>query len=367
MNDIERETILVVDDVADNIAAMAEILGAEYRVTFATTGTDALEMAQSQPQPSLILLDLVMPAMDGHEVCRRLKADLRTRDIPVIFITALSDAQSEEVGLKLGGVDYLHRPCHPAIVLQRVRIHLDLHNQNVALERRVRDRTSELERARMQIVQRLARAGEYRDNATGMHVTRMSHYCHRLGLAAGIPAATADLLLAAASMHDIGKIGIPDRILLKPGRLDDAERLEMQRHTLIGAEIIGNDDSDLLSLARSVALTHHERWDGDGYPNRLRGADIPIEGRIAAICDVFDALTSERPYKEAWEIDDACKFISGESGKAFDPDLVAIFNQLRPAFEDIRMTYADRVEEFDPGLSFLRRKKGQDTLQAAKD
>lgn len=346
MDDIARETVLVVDDVTDNIVAMTEILGNEYRVTFATSGLDALELAQAQPQPSLILLDLVMPVMDGHEVCRRLKADLRTRDIPVIFITALSDSQSEEIGLKLGGVDYLHRPCHPAIVRQRVRVHLDLHNQNVALERRVRDRTVELEKTRLQIVQRLASAGEYRDNATGMHVTRMSHYCQCLGLAAGIPAATADLLLVAASMHDIGKIGIPDRILLKPGRLNDAERIEMQRHTLIGAEIIGDDESDLLSLARSVALTHHERWDGAGYPKGLRGADIPIEGRIAAVCDVFDALTSERPYKKAWETEDASRLIVSESGKSFDPDLVSLFIQVLPAFMGIKMRYADLPGEF---------------------
>lgn len=342
MNESSRETVLVVDDMSDNIAAMTEILGDDYRVTFAMNGADALAAAQEQPQPSLILLDLLMPGMDDYEVCRRLKADLRTQHIPVIFVTASNDVASEEQGLRLGGVDYLQKPCNPAIVRQRVRIHLDLHNQNHALEMRVRERTAELERTRRQVVTRLSRAGEYRDNDSGMHVVRMCQYCQLLALAAGIPPATADLLLLAASMHDIGKIGVPDHILLKQGRLNESEQTVMQLHTLIGPEIIGNDESDLLTLARSIALTHHEKWDGTGYPKKLSGTEIPIEGRIAAICDAFDTLTTGGYGKKALKSEDAAKAIIAESGKAFDPDLVYLFSQLVPEFSRIREEFAER-------------------------
>ena len=341
MNGLENETILVVDDAAENIALLSDILGDDYRVIFARDGLEALHLAQKTPQPNLILLDVMMPGMDGYETCRRLKSDLRTRGIPVIFLTAHSDVNNEEIGLRLGAVDYLHKPCHPAIVRQRVRIHLELHNQNLALEERVRERTRELEETRVEIVRRLGRAGEYRDNETGFHVIRMSQYCYCLAIAAGIAPQQAELLQLAAPMHDIGKIGIPDRILLKPGKLDEEERKIMQGHVLIGAEIIGDHPSGLLALARSVALTHHERWDGAGYPNGLTGESIPIEGRIAAICDVFDALTCVRIYKPVWTFDAAVDYIVGEAGKAFDPALVALFFDVVPQFAEIRARYAD--------------------------
>ena len=342
MYDKIKETILVVDDLPENISNMADILQPDYRVTFATSGLRALEMARESPQPSLILLDLVMPDIDGYETCRRLKADLRTADIPIIFVTAQGDVQHEEIGLSIGAVDYLHKPCHPAIVLQRVRIHLELRNQNLALEARVRERTHALEETRVEIIRRLGRAGEYRDNETGMHVVRMSKYCQRLALAAGISEAQAELLLLASPMHDIGKIGIPDAILLKPGKFDEHERKVMQQHTTIGAEIIGDHQSNLLRLARQIALTHHERWDGTGYPNGIAGEAIPIEGRIAAICDVFDALVSTRPYKRAWRVEDALGFIANESATSFDPGLVRIFLAISPEILEIGKFYQDR-------------------------
>lgn len=337
-----RETILVVDDVPENIAILADILSDKYRIIYATSGADALIAAVMQPTPpSLILLDIMMAGMDGYEVCKRLKADLRTQEIPVIFLTAQNGVNNEAFGLEIGAVDYLHKPCHPAIVLQRVRIHLELHNQNRALEQRVRERTNEVEEARLEVVRRLGRAGEYRDNETGMHVIRMSQYCHRLALAAGIPAKQAALLQLAAPMHDIGKIGIPDHILLKPGKFDPEEWAFMQRHAAIGAEIMGDSKSELLTLARNVALTHHERWDGKGYPNGLAGESIPIEGRIAAIADVYDALLSTRPYKKPWPQEEAVAYIVSESGKAFDPTLVELFLRLLPEYDEIRKQYSD--------------------------
>lgn len=341
MSQKSNETILVVDDVPENIGYLADILGSQYRVTFATNGQEALAAALEAPQPSLILLDVMMPVMDGYETCRRLKADLRTQGIPVIFLTAQSDASDEEVGLLLGAVDYLHKPCHPAIVLQRVRIHLELHNQNLALEERVRERTRELEETRIEIIRRLGVAGEYRDNETGLHVVRMSQYCYRLALAAGVSQSQAEMLQLTAPMHDIGKIGIPDHILLKPGRLTEEEREAMKRHTVIGAEIIGSHPSAMLTMARSVALSHHERWDGTGYPAGLAGESIPFEGRIASICDVFDALTSVRPYKRAWSFDDAIDYITTESGKAFDPVLVSLFLKRIREFAEIQARYPE--------------------------
>ncbi len=246
-NKTSQETILLVDDATEILDVLGRVLRPHHQVKFATNGIDALALAQRSP-PSLILLDVMMADLDGHEVCRRLKADLRTRDIPIIFITASDSTEDEQRGLDLGAVDYLRKPLNPALVLRRVAIHLALHNQNRVLDARVRERTRQLEDTRREIVRRLALAGEYRDNETGLHITRMSHTVRLLALAAGVPVHEAELLHQAAPMHDIGKIGIPDRILLKPGRLGPDEMAIMKTHTNIGAEIIGRHDSRLLSM-----------------------------------------------------------------------------------------------------------------------
>jgi len=340
MNDTIGGTLLVVDDVPENITTLAGILRSQYRVIFATSGADALECVRRQPV-DLILLDIMMPGMDGYEVCRRLKANLATREIPVIFVTAMGEAGDEAHGLELGAVDFLHKPCHAAIVKLRVQLHLERQNQSLALERLVRDRTHELDDTRIEIVRRLGRAAEYRDNETGMHVIRMSKTSHLLALAAGVSAPQAELLLNAAPMHDVGKIGIPDRVLTKPGPLDPEEWALMKTHPQVGAEIIGDHHSDLLKMARSVALTHHEKWDGSGYPLGLAGEEIPLEGRIVAIADVFDALTSVRPYKRAWSSAEAVAHLRQQSGKAFDPRLLGLFLDLVPEVERIRRQHTD--------------------------
>ena len=341
-------TILVVDDIAENITIFSAILGDNYRVIFASNGADALELVHQQ-HVDLILLDIMMPEMSGYEVCRRLKADALTCDIPVIFVTAMAERTDEARGLELGAVDYLLKPCHADIVRLRVKLHLQHHNLSLALEQRVRERTREVEETRKEIVRRLSRAAEYRDNETGLHVVRMSKVSQLIALAAGMPKAQAELLLIAAPMHDVGKLGIPDQILLKPGRLNPQEWEVMKTHARIGAEIIGQHDSALLRLAALVALTHHEKWDGSGYPQGLAGEAIPLEGRIVAIADVFDALTSVRPYKRAWSFDEATAYMRAQSGISFDPRLLDIFLTCVPEVALIQKQFADAKVEQENG------------------
>ena len=224
----------------------------------------------------------------------------------------------------MGGVDYITKPISPAVVLARVNTHLSL------------VQADELKRTRLQVVQRLGRASEYKDNETGMHVLRMSHYSKVLALAYGFSEQQAETLLHAAPMHDIGKIGIPDHIMLKPGKLTDEEFEVMKTHPQIGAEILGEADSDLLRIAKSVALTHHEKWNGKGYPNGLKGEEIPIEGRIVAIADVFDALTSKRPYKEAWSVEKTMDLMKREAGEHFEPKLVELLEANLGAILEIK-------------------------------
>lgn len=307
-----RFSLLLVDDEPVNLRVLKQTLGDEYRLIFAKSGAEAIKLVH-QEKPDLILLDVMMPGMTGLEVCISLKENKQTKSIPIIFVTALNDAIDEANGLNAGAVDYISKPVSPAVVRARVKTHLSL------------VQADELKRTRLQVIQRLGRASEYKDNETGMHVMRMSHYSQVLALACGYTEMQAENLLHAAPMHDIGKIGIPDSIMLKPGKLSEEEFKIMQKHPEIGAEILGEPDSDLIRLAISVSLTHHEKWDGSGYPKGLKGEDIPIEGRIVALADVFDALTSKRPYKDAWTIDATMAHIKSQSGKHFDPNLVTLF------------------------------------------
>lgn len=334
-------TILVVDDTVENIDVLGGVLRPHFRVKVALNGEKALRIANTAPHPDIILLDIMMPGIDGYEVCRRLKQNPATANIPVIFITAKHEADDEKLGLDLGAVDYISKPISPPIVLARVKTHLALYDQQRTLEIKVSERTRELNETRLKIVQKLGRAGEYRDNETGMHVIRMSHYSRLIAEALNFNETWNDLLFNTSPMHDIGKIGIADRILLKPGKLTAEEWEEMKRHTQYGAEIIGDEDNDLLRMAAEIAITHHEKWDGSGYPRGLQGEDIPINGRIVAIADVFDALTSERPYKKAWSIEDAISYIKDNSGRHFDPDLVPIFERMLPLMLEIKSKYGD--------------------------
>ena len=344
MTDAHRQTILVVDDAPANIDLLVNTLKGDYNVKAATRGERALQIVRSGDPPDMILLDIMMPGMDGFEVCRQLKEDFTTRHIPVIFITAKIGIEDEIRGLDLGAVDYITKPISPPVVQARVHTHLALYDQNRVLDQRVKEQTARLHETRLRIIQRLGRAAEYKDNETGLHVIRMSHYSRFLGEAIGMSEAEAELLLNAAPMHDIGKIGIPDRILQKPGKLDAEEWAIMQTHSQIGADILGDaGDSDLLEMARIVALTHHEKWDGSGYPNGLVGEDIPRVGRIVAIADVFDALTSERPYKKAWPVERAVALLQEGAGSHFDPKLVPPFLEILPRVLEIKDHYAEET------------------------
>jgi len=337
----DKERILVVDDTPDNIHLLVAVLQADYEIMAAINGERALKIARSTTKPDMILLDIMMPGMDGYEVCRQLKNDPATSEIPVIFITAKTEVADETHGFELGAVDYITKPISPSIVRARVRTHLALHDQRRAMAREVRDRTRELQETRLEIIRHLARAAEFRDKDTGAHIIRMSHYSRLLGQAYGGHEAWVDHLFNAAPMHDVGKIGIPDSILLKPGKLNPEEWEVMKRHTLYGGEIIGESTSPLLKMARDIALSHHERWDGSGYPLGQAGEAIPLEGRIVALADVFDALTSVRPYKPAWTVEDALREMRKGSGSHFDPHLLGLFEQILPACLEVRSQYAD--------------------------
>ena len=336
-----KPVVLLVDDTPFNIDVLRGVLGGAYTLKVATSGEKALALAQMQPQPHLILLDVMMPGMDGYEVCRRLKASPETAAIPVIFVTSMNEVEDEQLGFEVGGVDYITKPVSPPLVQSRVATHLRLYAHERRLSDLVQARTRELEQTRLEIIRRLGRAAEFKDDETGQHVIRMSHYTRLLAEAAGMAAPEVELLFNAAPMHDVGKIGIPEAILLKPGKLDEREWTVMRRHPAIGAGIIGKHDHPLLETARIVALTHHEKWDGSGYPRGLKGADIPLVGRIVAIADVFDALTSERPYKRAWSETEAVDYLRRESGLHFDPWLIDLFIARLPEVRQIRDLYAD--------------------------
>ena len=324
-----RKAILLVDDEPTNLQVLRHTLQDKYRLLFAKNGQTALDLVKTE-SPDLILLDVMMPEISGYDVCQRVKADASTENIPIIFVTALSESEDEEYGLNLGAVDYITKPFSPPIVRARVRTHLSL------------VQAKELKETRLHIIRSLGKAAEYRDNETGMHIVRMSHYAYCLAKKVGYSDEAADELLNAAPMHDVGKIGIPDKILLKPGKLDPDEWHTMKQHAAIGAEIIGGHSSKLLQLAAEIARHHHEKWDGSGYPDGLSGKEIPHQARIVTLVDVFDALTSERPYKREWSVAEAIDFIKQQKGSHFDPELVDAFIECLPEILEMKERWADK-------------------------
>ncbi|MFQ5708927.1 MAG: HD-GYP domain-containing protein [bacterium] len=345
--DIDRAKILIVDDFKDNVSLLERMLHrAGYFDIRSTTDSRNTASLYHDFKPDLLLLDLDMPYLDGFQVMEQLQEIEKDSYLPILVLTADSSQTSRLKALKSGAKDFLSKPLDKVEVLTRIRnmlevrlLHNQLRDQNKILEDKVRERTKELHRTRLEVIRRLGRAAEYRDSDTGLHIIRMSLFAERLARALGLSARECELLLNASPMHDIGKIGIPDIILLKTGKLDPEEWQIMKQHTQIGAEILSGSDTSLMQMARHIALTHHERWDGSGYPNALKCEEIHLHGRIAALCDVFDALTSSRPYKRAWTVDEAIAKIADESGKHFDPFLVENFLSILPQIIEIKEHY----------------------------
>jgi len=358
----ERQTILVVDDTPDNIALLSTLLKDRYKVRAANNGERALAIAAGQPRPDLILLDIMMPGMDGYEVCERLKIDPHTADIPVIFLTAKVQVEDEEFGLRLGAVDYITKPISPPIVLARVETHLTLkrarqflQDRNAYLEAEVWRRSREVMAIQEVTIMAMASLAETRDNATGNHIRRTQHYVRALAqhlrhhprFVTALNDETIELLFKSAPLHDIGKVGIPDRILLKPGRLTPDEFEIMKTHAALGRDAIAaaerylDTPDSFLRFAREIAYSHQEKWDGSGYPEGLWGEQIPLSARLMAVADVYDALISRRIYKPALPHEQAVAMIREGRDQHFDPDIVDAFLECAEQFRTIAARFAD--------------------------
>ncbi|MBI3582198.1 MAG: response regulator [Nitrospinae bacterium] len=352
--DIMGAKILIVDDNLTNVEVLQETLARTgYTAVLSTTDPCAAVELYNSYAPDIILLDLNMPVMSGFQVMEELKKIITGEDyLPVLILTAQADTTTRLRALKAGARDFITKPFERAEITARIKnalevrlLQKELKSKNEGLEQTVRERTKELHDSRLEIIRRLGQAAEYRDGDTGLHIIRMSQYCALLAQAAGMSDDKADVLLNASPMHDIGKIGIPDRILLKPERLDDDEWKIMKTHTIIGAALLDNHPSELLVMAREIALTHHEKWDGSGYPNGLKGEEIPLSGRICAIADIFDALTSVRPYKNAWSDQDAIAEIMRSSNTHYDPFLVKKFTGILDQILVIKERYAEKANQ----------------------
>ena len=376
----EKPAVLVVDDTPDNLELMRNLLKDDYRVRLANGAEAAFRSVLGSAPPDLILLDIMMPDVDGYEVCRRLQADPTTRHIPIIFLTAKSEVEDEALGLSLGAVDYVTKPVVPAIVLARVKTHLAqkrvqdfLRDQNEFLESEVRQRTREVSAIQDVTISALASLAETRDSDTGNHIRRTQHYVKLLAEALRHHprfswVLDSDQVIAnlfkTAPLHDIGKVGIPDRILLKPGPLDADEMAIMKTHTTLGRDAIVQAEKDLgielpfLRYAKEIAYSHQEKWDGSGYPEGLAGDAIPVPARLMAVADVYDALISRRVYKAPMSFAEAAGIIAAGAGTHFDPDVAAAFVALRPRFEAVAERYADADQDIARKAEYRQRAIG---------
>ena len=361
-----KPTILVVDDTPDNIDLLRAVLEDDYRTKIAVNGERALKIAAGSDQPDLILLDIMMPGMSGYDVCRALKADPATANIPVIFVTAMSEVADEQLGLALGAVDYITKPISAPLVLARIKTQLGmkrmqdfLRDQNHYLESEVERRVREVAALQDVTIHAMASLAETRDSETGNHIRRTSHYLKALAEQVRhlprfrdfLTDKNIELLFKTAPLHDIGKVGIPDHILLKPGRFEPHEMAIMKTHTTLGRDAILAAERELgievdfLKYAKEIAYSHHEKWDGTGYPQGLAGEQIPISARLMALADVYDALISCRIYKDGMRHEDAVKIIAEGRGTHFDADIVDAFLRIQHEFQAISSRYADGVRE----------------------
>ena len=353
--------ILVVDDQIQNIELLeAFLIPQGYEILRAQSGDEAL-CKLTDNSIDLILLDVMMPGMDGFEVTRRVRENPTSRQLPIMLVTALREKDDHLKGVEAGCDDFISKPVDKIELIARVRALLKvkayhdlIDDYQKKLESDIAERTQELHQAladtkaaSLEIIQRLSTAAECKDEATGNHIYRMSHYAAAIARQMGLDEATVELILYAAPMHDLGKIGIPDRILLKSAKLSPLEWEIMMKHTLIGAEILKDSEIELLRVGEVIARTHHEKWDGSGYPAGLRGVEIPFYGRIVAIADVFDAMTSVRPYKEEFSVEEAFELIRSGKGTHFDPEVVDAFMEILDEIRTIKQQYesSERQEE----------------------
>ena len=369
-----KPTILVIDDSPDSLTLMSGLLKDTYRVKVATHGETGLKVALSAQPPDLILLDIMMPDLDGYEVCRQLKANPMSQGIPVIFLTAKSDTEDEQRGLSLGAVDYITKPISPAILLARVATQLALkasadflRDKNDFLEQEVTRRTQELSNAQDVTILAMTSLAETRDSDTGNHIRRTQHYVKALAealtahprFADKLNAQVINVLFKSAPLHDIGKVGIPDRILLKPSSLSVEEFDIMKTHTTLGFEAIEQAEKTLgtqvpfLQMAKEIALSHQEKWDGSGYPQGLKGDAIPMSARLMAVADVYDALISQRVYKPALPHDRAVQIVFQGRGSHFDPDMVDAFIGIQDEFNDIAQRFKDSDDNLQKKMEYM--------------
>lgn len=357
MMENRKKQILVVDDSEHNIDLIIDALDDQYRISVATIGPDVLDLMEII-LPEIILLDVMMPGMDGYEVCRILKSDYRFTNIPVIFLTALTDDADETKGLALGAVDYITKPFNPHLLAQRVKTHMLLKEHRDHLEEKVKQQSNLLDITQDVTIEIAGKLAEYRDEETGEHITRTKNYLRLLvdqtrqlkkSASRIMDDRYINLLIKSAPLHDIGKVAIPDHILLKPGKLTIPEFEIIKKHTVYGRDIIMNSARHLgrdsfLAIAQEITYSHHEKWDGTGYPEGLKGNDIPLAGRLMALADVYDALISRRIYKPAFSHEKAVRIITQQKGTHFDPDLVEVFLSCEQQFHEIAVTYADPDE-----------------------
>jgi putative two-component system response regulator len=344
VSEAQKPVILAVDDATDLLALMGKALSADYQVITAADAGTAIEKASAEPRPDLILLDVEMPDVNGFEVCQALKGEPRTADIPVIFLTGKAEAQAQVEGFQLGAVDYVTKPINAGVLRARVRMHLALVNRRHELEALVSERTAQLEKTRAELIKRLSRAMEMHESAAvGNRVVRVAQYARLISQAAGQKPQVCDMMQIAAPLYDVGKLGVPAEILRKKEKPSAPDWERIKRHPALGAEIIGEHDDPLLKLARQIALTHHEYWDGSGYPQGLKGEAIPWPGRVMAIVDAFESMTTTQFYREPMSVEDASFEIEKGAGRKYDPKLVEAFKKAVAVFKKVREAYSDAL------------------------
>ncbi len=330
-----RHRILIIDAIDEHTILLNNTLKNEYEILFTDDAKKAVLIADLK-KPSLIILEFSSDKINGEEICIALRNNPSTCNIPIIFFSEKDHALYQMEGFDLGAVDYITKPFNPEIMKRRIAAHIMVHSKNKELQKEVYTRVEEINNTRVKLIHKLCVAAEYKDDETTSHLIRMSHYCRIIATEYGLDDSQIEIIVNASPLHDIGKIGISDTILLKKGKLSKSERTQMMLHSEIGANILGKDKDPLLSAAYYIAYQHHEKWDGKGYPFGIGGTRISIYARIVALADVFDALTSVRPYKNLWDIDDAVEYIEDESGKSFDPQVVEAFKEALPQIKSIK-------------------------------